>query len=187
MLEFGSSGSHCGLPCGRPSLPTEHGAFGNWSSSGENGAPRSRAPKAPASTSPAQYCPGPGRGPAPQAPSSSLQAAGWDARVAEVMDKEEMGSLSYPLEGWPREEQFRPTSVGRCVRSDLLFTNGVGPTTKQATRSDSDIMTRASTLGGAVRLPAGEFWALIGFGGTEAVLRGRDFAVRSSQQRPLCA
>ena len=33
----------------------EHGTFGNWSSSEENGAPRSRAPEAPAPTSPVQF------------------------------------------------------------------------------------------------------------------------------------
>ena len=78
---------------------TEHGTFGNWSSSEGNGAPRSRAPKAPASSSPVQYSPGPGCGPAPQAPSSSPPAAGWDSRIAEVMEKEEKGSLADPL-GW---------------------------------------------------------------------------------------
>ena len=88
-----------------------------------------------------------------------------------------MGSLPDPLEGWPREEQYWPASVVRCVHSDPPFTNGVGPTPTQVTRSGSDIMTRALTLAGAVRVPAEEFWTLTEFGDIAAVLQGRDFVV----------
>ena len=84
---------------------TDHGTFGSWSSSGGNGAPRSRAPKDLASSSPVQCSPGPGRGSAPQAPSSSPPAAGWDSSITEVMGNEERGSPTDPLEGWPREGQ----------------------------------------------------------------------------------
>ena len=83
-----------------------HGALGNWSSSEENGAPRSRAPKASAPPSPVQYSPGPNQGPAPQAPSSSTPAAGWGARITEVLANEERGSLTDPLEGWSHRDQY---------------------------------------------------------------------------------
>ena len=155
---------------------TGHGAFGNWSSSEENGAPRSREPRAPAPPSPVRFCLRPGCSPARQAPTASPPAAGWNSRIAEVLGIEEMGSLKDPLEGWPRDEQYWPASVGRCAHSDPPFANGVGPTSTQASRSDSDIKTRALTLAGAERVPLEEFRALTELGDTVAVRAGRDFA-----------
>ena len=113
---------------------TDHGTFGNWSSSEGNGASRSRAPAALVPTCPVQYSPGPGCGSTPQAPSSSTPAAGWDARIAKVLANEERGSLSDPLEGWSLEEQNWPTTVGRCVHSDPFFTEGIGRNPKQIAR-----------------------------------------------------
>ena len=165
----------------------EHGTFGNLSSSEANGAPRSRAPKAPAPPSPAQFSPGPGFGDTPQAPSSTTPAAGWGPRITEVLGNEECGSLTDPLEGWPHEEQFWPTTAGRCVRSDTLFTEGIGRNPTHATRSDSDIPTRALTFVGAERVPLEEFWALTEFRDMAAVLKGKDFAVWPLPQRPVCA
>ena len=103
------------------------------------------------------------------------------------MDKEEVGSLTDPPEGWSHDEQYRPTLVGRCVHSDPLFADGVGPTPAQATRLDSDIMALALTLAGAGRAPSEEFWNLTEFGDSVAVLQGRDFEVWSLQRRPACA
>ena len=78
-------------------------------------------------------------------------------------------------------------SAGRCVHSDPLLPNGVGPTPKRQTRSDTDITTRALTLAGAERIPLEEFWTLTEFGDNVAVLRGRDFEVWALQQRPVRA
>ena len=103
------------------------------------------------------------------------------------MEIEERGSLADPLEGWFREDQFWPTSVGRCVHSDPLFSQGICPAPTQVTRSDSDVATCALTLAGAERVPREEFWALSEFGDTAAVLEGRDSAVWLLQQRPVCA
>ena len=115
----------------------EHGAFGNWSSSDENGANRSLAPRAPAASSPAQYFPA--------------------TRIAEVMDRKEGASMTNPLEGWPHEDQCWPTTAGRCVHSDPIFTEGLVRPPAQVGRSDSDILTRAPTHVGAERVPAEEF------------------------------
>ena len=54
----------------------EHGTFGNWSSSEENGANRSRAPKAPAASSPVRYAPGTGNFSSTPTPTSSTPATG---------------------------------------------------------------------------------------------------------------
>ena len=95
--------------------------------------------------------------------------------------------MTNPLEGWPHEDQYWPTTVGRCVHSDPIFTEGLGRTPAQVTRSDSDILTRALTYVGAERVPAEEFWALAEQGDMDAVLKGRDFEVWALPQRPACA
>ena len=53
---------------------TEHGTLGNWPSSEENGAPRTRAPKAPASSSPCPVLPG--SGPWPHSPGPKFLGPG---------------------------------------------------------------------------------------------------------------
>ena len=134
----------------------EHGTFGNWASSDENGANRSCAP----ASSPAQDFPGTGNYSSSPATNSSTPAAGWDARITEVMDREESASLTNPQAGWPNEDPYWPTTVGRCVHSDPIPTGGIGHTPARATRSDSDILTRALTCVGAGRVPAEDFLAL---------------------------
>ena len=84
--------------------PAEHDLFGNWSSSDEHAGPRPAASMAPPTPSPVRFVPGPGFGAAPQAARAPHPASGWDSRIDGVMRIEEMGSLSSPLEGWPREE-----------------------------------------------------------------------------------
>ena len=108
-------------------------------------------------------------------------------RITEVMDREEGASLTNPLEGWPHEDQYWPTTVGRCVHSDPTFAKGVGRAPAQVARSGPDILTRALTCVGAERVPAEEFWALAEQGRLDAVLKGRDFEVWAPPQRPACA
>ena len=133
--------------------PAEHGAFGNWSSSEENGDPRPRAPRTSPAPSPVRFCLGPGSGAAPQAAPASLPASGWDSRIEEVMEREKVGSLPASLDGWFLDEQCWPTPVGRRVIADPLFLDGLGSTPLRQTRSNSDVVTRALTLAGAERFP----------------------------------
>ena len=91
------------------------------------------------------------------------------------------------LEGWCHEEQYWPTTVGRCVHSDPLFTEGIGRNPTQVARSDSDTLTRALTSVGDKRAPSQEFWTLTGYGDMASVLEGRDFEVWPLPQRPSCA
>ena len=93
--------------------------------------------------------------------------------------------MTDPLEGWPHEEQYWPTTVSRCVHSDPLFTEGIGRNPMQVTCSDSDILTRALTSVGAERVPLEEFWTLTEYGDMAAVLEGRGFVVWPLPQRPL--
>ena len=71
--------------------------------------------------------------------------------------------------------------------SDPLFSDALGPTAMELTRSNSDVMTRASTLAGAERVPLEEFWTLTELGVCVVALRGRDSEVSALQQRPVCA
>ena len=103
------------------------------------------------------------------------------------MDREEGASLTNPPEGWSHEDQNWPTTVGRCVHSDPISTEGLGRAPAQVTRSDSDILTRALTCVGAERVPAEEFWTLVEQGDMDTVLKGRDFGVWALPQRPVCA
>ena len=76
------------------------------------------------------------------------------------MDMEEVGPLSNPLEGWPHEEQYWPTTLGRRAFADPLFMDGLGPIPAKQTRSTTDITTRALTIVGAERVPQEQFWAI---------------------------
>ena len=110
-----------GIPASPTEGPTgavqEHGTIGNWSYPDENGANRSCAPKAPAASSPVQYFPGAGNYSSSPDPTSTTPAAGWDARITEVMDREEGASLTNPLEGWPMRINFgRPLWAAAFTR-----------------------------------------------------------------------
>ena len=74
------------------------------------------------------------------------------------------------MDGWPREEQFRPTAAGRRSSSDLIFMAGLGSVTLHQTRSDSDIVARALTQARAKRVPSEEFRALSDAGESVAAL-----------------
>ena len=96
------------------------------------------------------------------------------------MKRKEIGSLSSPLGGWSREEQFGPAAAGRRIFADPIFTDGLGSAPARKIRPDSDIMTRDLTSGGAKRVSSEEFWALNEAGESVAVLKGRDIAVWAS-------
>ena len=138
--------------------PTQHGTFGNWSSSDENVGCCLPAPKASPTPSPVRFCLGPGSGAAPLAAPASPPACGWDSRIEEVMKREEIGSLPAALEGWPQDEQFWPTSAGRRIIADLIFLDGLGSKPAHQTLSGSVILPRALTLAGAELVPLEEFW-----------------------------
>ena len=132
--------------------PADHGTCENWSAPDENADSRLPAPKASPAPSPARSCPGPGSRVAPRAVPPSPPASGWDSRIEEVRKKEEIGSLSAPLEGWHQDEQFWATTARCRIIADAIFLDGLGSTPAQHTRSNSDISTRALTLAGAERV-----------------------------------
>ena len=149
----------------------------NLSSSDDNTGCRLAASAAPPAPSPFRFGPGPGSGAAPQAARVQPPASGWDSRIEEVMRIEETGSASAPVDGWCREEQFRPTAAGRRIFSHPIFTDGLGSVPLHQTRSGSDIMIRALTLAGAKRVSSEEFRTLNDGGESVNVLKGRDIAV----------
>ena len=165
----------------------ERRTLGNWPSSDENGANRSRVPKAPLASSPVQFSQGKGHLSTTLAHTSSTPVTGRDARITAVMEREVGGSLTNPLGGWPQEDQQWPTTVGRCVHSDPIVTEGIGNSPAQVTRSNSDIMTRALTNVGAERVPVEEFWTLAELGDMATVLKGRGFEVWALPHCPICA